>query len=263
MAQTGTTPSFALSSDPHRCLGYYTPLWSCLPSRSVGLTINCLFPTSVSSHCSQGHRIVDDIGHVFRVAVPLVLYFCIIFTCTFLLCRYLRISYPIAVTRSFTAASNNFELAIAVAVATYGINSEEVLATVIGPLVEVPVLLGLVYLALWFKSYYPDFDSGSTYLNPSAVELGLPISHDMIEVGPRRETTGVIFVCKRNSCRSQMAEGFAKHFAKSDQVTFEPILFCSLIYTNIPHPSNHPSPSTPSQAPPSMKLPRSTQQPTK
>ncbi|KAI8852736.1 sodium bile acid symporter family-domain-containing protein [Chytridium lagenaria] len=103
----------------------------------------------------QGQRIVNDITGVLRVSVPLLLYFTIVFSGTFLICLYFtRTPFTIAVTQSFTAAGNNFELAIAVAVASYGIDSKEALATVIGPLIEVPVLLGLVHLALAFKTRY-------------------------------------------------------------------------------------------------------------
>ncbi|KAJ3074893.1 hypothetical protein HK102_005709, partial [Quaeritorhiza haematococci] len=94
--------------------------------------------------CLQGRRIIEEIGQVLRVCVPLLIYFTILFFLTFALCRYLKFPYTLSVTQAFTASSNNFELAIAVAIATYGIDSQEALATTVGPLIEVPVLLGLV-----------------------------------------------------------------------------------------------------------------------
>ncbi|KAI8847070.1 hypothetical protein BC829DRAFT_397113 [Chytridium lagenaria] len=109
-----------------------------------------LGPTSLlgPTHCQRYHGVL-------RVSVPSLLYFTIVFSGTFLICLYFtRTPFAIAVTQSFTAAGNNFELAIAVAVASYGIDSKEALATVIGPLIEVPVLLGLVHLALAFKTRY-------------------------------------------------------------------------------------------------------------
>ncbi|KAI8086456.1 sodium bile acid symporter family-domain-containing protein [Halteromyces radiatus] len=101
---------------------------------------------------SQGYEIVHDIGNVFRVMVPLVVYFAIIFFATLYLCHYLCIPYPTAVTQCFTAASNNFELAIAVAVGSYGIDSKEALAATIGPLIEVPVLVALVYVIMSLRT---------------------------------------------------------------------------------------------------------------
>lgn len=103
----------------------------------------------------QAHQIISNIGEVFRVAVPLILYFGIVFFSSFTFCRFLKIPYPQSVTQSFTASSNNFELAIAVAVGSFGIDSEEALAATIGPLIEVPVLLLLVHVILalrrrWF-----------------------------------------------------------------------------------------------------------------
>lgn len=95
---------------------------------------------------SQGHQVVHQIVSVVRVAAPLVVYFSAIFFLTLLVAHKLGFGYALATTQSFTAASNNFELAIAVAVATYGPDSDQALASTVGPLIEVPVLLGLVYV---------------------------------------------------------------------------------------------------------------------
>ncbi|TVY92951.1 Arsenical-resistance protein [Lachnellula willkommii] len=95
---------------------------------------------------SQGKHVVHQIVSVVRVAAPLVVYFAIIFFLTLLVTCKMGFGYKLAATQSFTAASNNFELAIAVAVATYGPDSDQALAATVGPLIEVPVLLGLVYV---------------------------------------------------------------------------------------------------------------------
>jgi ACR3 family arsenite transporter len=95
---------------------------------------------------SQGHQVVHQIVSVLRVSAPLVVYFGILFFVTLLVTHKLGFGYKLAATQSFTAASNNFELAIAVAIATYGPNSDQALASTVGPLIEVPVLLGLVYV---------------------------------------------------------------------------------------------------------------------
>lgn len=99
---------------------------------------------------SQGRQVVHQIVSVVRVAAPLIVYFMIIFLATLYVTHRLGFGYKLAATQSFTAASNNFELAIAVAVATFGSGSAEALATTVGPLIEVPVLLGLVYVIRWF-----------------------------------------------------------------------------------------------------------------
>ncbi|KAK5988120.1 Arsenical-resistance protein Acr3 [Cladobotryum mycophilum] len=98
---------------------------------------------------SQGHRVVHQIVSVVRVAAPLLVYFVVVFFATVFICRALGFKYQFVVTQSFTAASNNFELAIAVAVATFGPDSDQALASTVGPLIEVPVLLGLVYALRW------------------------------------------------------------------------------------------------------------------
>ncbi|KAK0729221.1 arsenical-resistance protein [Apiosordaria backusii] len=98
---------------------------------------------------SQGKQVVHQIVSVVRVSAPLIVYFTVIFFATLLVCRRLGYKYEYGVTQSFTAASNNFELAIAVAVAAFGADSDQALAATVGPLIEVPVLLGLVYGVRW------------------------------------------------------------------------------------------------------------------
>ncbi|KAI1497460.1 putative arsenite efflux transporter [Biscogniauxia marginata] len=97
----------------------------------------------------QGQQVVHQIVSVVRVAVPLIVYFIVIFFSTLWATYRCGFGYALSVTQSFTAASNNFELAIAVAIATYGPHSDQALASAVGPLVEVPVLLGLVYIVKW------------------------------------------------------------------------------------------------------------------
>ena len=97
----------------------------------------------------QGHQVIHQIVSVVRVAAPMIVYFIVIFSLTLLVTYKLGFGYKLSATQSFTAASNNFELAIAVAVATFGADSDQALAASVGPLIEVPVLVGLVYLVRW------------------------------------------------------------------------------------------------------------------
>jgi arsenite transporter len=104
----------------------------------------------------QGETIIGRPLDVARIALPLLAYFGIMWVVSFAIGLWLRLSYEKNTTVAFTAASNNFELAIAVAIGVFGVTSGEALAGVVGPLIEVPVLVGLVYVALWArKRFYP------------------------------------------------------------------------------------------------------------
>ena len=130
------------------------------PTAMVGL----LF-TIVVMFSMQGDKILAAPLDVVRVAIPLLVYFVIMFFTSFALSLWRKFPYELAATQSFTAASNNFELAIAVAVGTFTIASQEALAAVIGPLIEVPVLIGLVYVALWIRQTW--FKASTAPLAPA------------------------------------------------------------------------------------------------
>lgn len=116
-----------------------------------------LLYTIVLMFAMQGARILASPGDVLRVALPLTLYFLLMFGLAFVLSAKLGFDYPTTASLSFTAAGNNFELAIAVAIGTFGIASGEALAAVVGPLIEVPVLVALVYVSLWAqRRYFPE-----------------------------------------------------------------------------------------------------------
>ncbi|MBY8857528.1 ACR3 family arsenite efflux transporter [Nocardia sp. CA2R105] len=114
----------------------------------------------------QGHQITSRPMDVVRIAVPLLAYFAIMWGGGYLYGRIIGLSYERTTTLAFTAAGNNFELAIAVAIATYGATSGQALAGVVGPLIEVPVLVGLVYVSLALRNRFPRSDIQKTPVQP-------------------------------------------------------------------------------------------------
>jgi len=131
-------------------------------SRLGPLALYGLLFTIVVMFALQGQAITSDPAQVIKVAIPLLLYFVLMWSIAFAVGKRSGLDYPRTSALAFTAAGNNFELAIAVCISLWGVASQQALAGVIGPLIEVPVLVGLVYVSLAFRSSFPTIATDSS-----------------------------------------------------------------------------------------------------
>jgi len=130
------------------------------------VALHGLLFTIVLLFALQGEAITSQPLDVVRIANPLLLYFALVWGLSMLLGWLVRLPYERSATLAFTAAGNNFELAIAVAIGVFGAASGQALAGVVGPLIEVPVLVGLVYVSLWTRRFFPDGERGAASAAP-------------------------------------------------------------------------------------------------
>ena len=153
----------------------------------------------------QGDKITSEPLDVARIALPLLAYFAIMWFGGFWVARRLHQTYERTASLAFSAASNDFELAIAVAIGVFGVTSGEALAGVVGPLIEVPVLLGLVYVALWLHRRLSWPPAGARLTGARAT------SHDGGSSMSGRPS--ILFACRANAGRSVTAKVLAEHYA--------------------------------------------------
>jgi arsenate reductase len=176
--------------------------------RIAPIALYGLLFTVVVLFALQGKTITSQPVDVARIALPLLAYFAVMWFGGFGIARRLHLTYPRTAALAFSAASNDFELAIAVAIGVFGATSGQALAGVVGPLIEVPVLLGLVYVALWLhrRLTWPETSPG-----------GVPAAARTMTATPGEPATAgnpeVLFVCVHNAGRSQMAAALLDHYA--------------------------------------------------